>query len=62
MNKLHSLLILFNILVGSVLTFDWTTVGLAPHTASVIGGLLLMAANALKLGLNATGNGATGVK
>lgn len=62
MNKLHSVFLLFNIIIGAMMTFDWTQIGLAPHTAQVVAGVVLLGANMTKLALNATGNGATGVK
>ena len=61
MNKLHSALILVNVIIGGFMSFDWTTLGLDPGVATKVAGVVLLVANLTKLGLNATGNGATGI-
>lgn len=58
-NAFHNILNIIGLIVGALITYDWTVLGLAPsHAATVAGGLLLVD-KIIKLGINITRDGAT---
>lgn len=60
-NLVHTILLVLSTLLGAFLQFDWTAVGVDASTAGHIAGALVMASSVIKMLLNGTGNGATGL-
>lgn len=61
LNIFHSVLLLVNVLLGSVVAFDWTQFGLASGTANQIAGGVVILSSIVTALLNKTGNNATGL-
>lgn len=60
-NLIHNILNVLGLLVGAVVTFDWTALGASPATAAAIAGAVLFAQNAIKLVLNVLRDGVAGL-
>lgn len=56
-NQIHTAMNLLNVLIGSLLTFNWAAFGLSDHTVTLVMGVLLMLGNLMKVAMTATGNG-----
>lgn len=60
-NAFHNFLNIAFAIIGVLVTFDWAVFGFAPEiTVKIVGGLML-AQNMLKLGINVSRDGATGL-
>jgi len=60
-NAFHNILNLFGLIVGSLITFDWAGLGLAPEVAAMIAGGVLLADKVIKIGINITRDGLGGL-
>lgn len=60
-NAIHNILNLFGLIVGSLITFDWAGLGLAPEVAAMIAGGVLLADKIIKIGMNITRDGLGGL-
>lgn len=60
-NALHNILNLIGLIVGSLITFDWAGLGLAPEVAAMIAGGVLLADKVIKLAINVTRDGVGGL-
>lgn len=60
-NAIHNILNLLGLIVGSLITFDWAGLGLAPEVAAMIAGGVLLADKIIKLGMNITRDGLGGL-
>ena len=60
-NLVHNILNMLGLLVGSMLMFDWTQLGLSATTAGTIGAVFILADKVIKLGINIVRDGITGL-
>lgn len=60
-NSLHNLLNVIGLIVGALITYDWQSLGLDPVTAAKVAGGVLLADKVIKLGINITRDGVTGL-
>jgi hypothetical protein len=60
-NLFHNLLNFASLIIGSLVTYDWTTLGVNPATAAQIAGGVLAANSVIKLGVNISRDGLTGL-
>jgi len=60
-NLIHNILNLAGVVVGSLVAFDWTSLGLAPAAAATVAGGLLTAQSLIKLGINVSRDGLSGL-
>lgn len=60
-NAIHNILNLVGLIIGALITFDWTSLGLDAGTAATVAGAVLLADKVIKLGLNVTRDGVTGL-
>ncbi len=60
-NALHNILNILGLIVGSLIAFDWASLGLAPETAAMIASGFLLADKIIKLGINVLRDGMGGL-
>ncbi len=60
-NAFHNILNILGLIVGSLIAFDWASLGLAPETAATIAAGFLLADKIIKLGMNITRDGMGGL-
>lgn len=60
-NLFHNILNFIGLIVGTLITFDWTGLGLDPITAAKVAGGFLLADKVIKLGINITRDGVAGL-
>lgn len=60
-NAIHNILNLVGLLVGSLIAFDWASLGLAPETAAIVASGVLLADKIVKLGMNIMRDGLGGL-
>lgn len=60
-NAMHNLLNVAQVILGSLLTFDWTSIGASTGTAGKIAGGLVLASSVIKLGINVARDGLGGL-
>lgn len=60
-NLIHNILNVVGLIVGALITYDWTILGLPPSTAATIAGVVLLADKIIKLLINVTRDGLTGL-
>jgi hypothetical protein len=60
-NMIHNILNLIGLVIGALIAFDWTTLGLDAGTAATVAGAVLLVDKVIKLGLNVTRDGVTGL-
>ncbi len=60
-NAIHNILNLVGLLVASLITFDWTTIGLSASSAAYVAGGFLLADKVIKLGMNLARDGVAGL-
>ena len=51
-NAFHNILNLLGLIVGSLIMFDWASLGLAPATAATIASGFILADKVIKFGMN----------
>jgi hypothetical protein len=60
-NMLHNILNVVGLIVGALITYDWQSLGLDPVTAAKVAGGVLLADKIIKLAINITRDGVTGL-
>lgn len=60
-NAVHNILNLVGLIVGALITFDWTTLGLSASSAAAVAGGVLLADKVIKLAMNITRDGIAGL-
>jgi hypothetical protein len=60
-NAVHNILNIAQVILGSLLTFDWTSIGTSTGTAGKIAGGLVLASSVVKLGINVFRDGLGGL-
>lgn len=60
-NAIHNILNLLGLLVGSLIMFDWASLGLTPATAATIASGFILADKVIKFGLNIFRDGLGGL-
>lgn len=61
MNAVHNVLNLVGLVIGALIAFDWSQLGMDPATAATVAGAILMADKVVKLGMNVTRDGVDGL-
>lgn len=60
-NLFHNILNVVGLAIGALLTYDWTMLGLSDKTAAMIAAGVLLADKIVKLGINITRDGLSGL-
>ena len=60
-NAIHNILNLLGLIVGSLIMFDWASLGLTPATAATIASGFILADKVIKFGLNIFRDGLGGL-
>lgn len=60
-NAIHNILNFLGILVGSLIAFDWASLGLAPETAAMLASGFILADKIIKIGMNLVRDGLGGL-
>lgn len=60
-NLVHNLINLFGLILGTLLTVDWTGFGLSPAEAAKVAASVLVLSNVVKMTMNFTRDGAAGI-
>lgn len=60
-NAIHNILNLIGLIVGSLLMFDWASLGLAPETAAMVGSAFILADKVIKFAINIFRDGVGGL-
>lgn len=60
-NAIHNILNLIGLVVGGLITFNWTSLGLSPETAAFVAGAVLLADKIIKLAMNVLRDGLGGL-
>jgi hypothetical protein len=60
-NAIHNVLNLVGLIVGALITFDWTTLGLSAEAAAMLAGWVLLGDKIIKLAMNITRDGLGGL-
>jgi len=60
-NAIHNILNFIGLIVGALIAYDWTTLGLSPGTAATVAGAVLLADKVIKLAINVTRDGIGGL-
>lgn len=60
-NLIHNILNVVGLLVGAIITVDWAGLGLSPQTAATVAGAVLVAQNVIKMAINITRDGVSGL-
>ena len=60
-NAVHNFLNLIGLIIGALITYDWSQLGLSPEVAATVAGGVLLADKIIKIGINITRDGITGL-
>jgi hypothetical protein len=60
-NMIHNILNLIGLIIGALITFDWTTLGFSAEHAAIFAGAVLMADKIIKLAMNVLRDGVVGL-
>ncbi|MFA7602513.1 MAG: hypothetical protein WCY29_05840 [Novosphingobium sp.] len=60
-NLIHNILNVVGLVIGALIAYDWTLLGLPASTAAIVAGVVLMADKIIKLGINITRDGVSGL-
>jgi hypothetical protein len=60
-NMIHNILNLIGLIIGALITFDWTTLGFSAEQAAIFAGAVLMADKIIKLAMNVLRDGVVGL-
>lgn len=60
-NFLHNLMNVVGLIIGALITFDWTQLGFTAEQAALFAGWVLIGDKVIKLGMNITRDGVTGL-
>jgi len=57
----HNFLNIVGLIIGAFITFDWTSLGFTAEQAALFAGWVLIGDKVIKLGMNITRDGLTGL-
>lgn len=60
-NAIHNILNLIGLIIGALIAFDWTTLGLSAESAALIAGWVLFGDKVIKLVMNVMRDGPGGL-
>ena len=60
-NFFHNILNFVGLIIGTILFYDWTALGISPETAASLSAGLLIADKVIKLAINITRDGFSGL-
>lgn len=60
-NLIHNVLNVLGLIVGSLIAFDWASIGLAPETAAMLASGFILADKVIKLAMNLFRDGLSGL-
>lgn len=60
-NALHNVLNLLGLVVGSLLMFDWASLGLSPEVSATVGAAFILADKVIKFAINIFRDGPAGL-
>jgi hypothetical protein len=60
-NMLHNLLNLIGLIIGALITYDWTGLGLSAESAAAVAGGVLLADKIIKFAINILRDGLAGL-
>lgn len=60
-NAVHNILNFLGLIIGALITFDWTTLGLSAEQAALFAGWVLMGDKIIKLAMNIIRDGLGGL-
>lgn len=60
-NAIHNILNLIGLIIGALITFDWTQLGFSAEQAALFAGWVLIADKVIKLAMNVVRDGITGL-
>lgn len=60
-NAIHNVLNLVGLIIGALLTYDWTLLGLSPESAAFVAGWVLFGDKVIKLAMNIVRDGFGGL-
>lgn len=60
-NLIHNVLNVLGLIVGSLIAFDWASLGLAPETAAWLAAMFILADKVIKLAMNIFRDGLSGL-
>lgn len=60
-NAIHNILNILGLIVGSLIAFDWASLGLQPQTAAAVASGFLLADKVIKLAMNVMRDGLGGL-
>jgi hypothetical protein len=60
-NAIHNILNLIGLIIGALITFDWTTLGFTAEQAALFAGWVLIADKVIKLAMNLLRDGLSGL-
>jgi hypothetical protein len=60
-NAVHNVLNIIGLIIGALITFDWTQLGLSAETAAIVAGGVLLADKVIKLAMNVVRDGIGGL-
>ncbi|RKD61570.1 hypothetical protein [Rhizobium sp. WW_1] len=60
-NLVHNILNLFGLVLGALLTVDWSGLGMSDVTAAKVAASVLLLSNVIKVTINLTRDGAKGI-
>lgn len=60
-NAIHNILNLIGLVIGALIAYDWTMLGIEPSTAAAIAAGFLLADKIIKLAINITRDGLGGL-
>ena len=58
---IHNILNLIGLIIGALITFDWTTLGFTAEQAAMFAGFVLLADKIIKLAMNVLRDGFEGL-
>lgn len=60
-NLLHNVLNVIGLIIGALLTYDWTMLGMSDKMAATVAAAVLLVDKIIKLGINLTRDGVSGL-
>lgn len=60
-NAIHNFLNLIGLIVGALIAFDWTSLGMSPEAAATTAGAILLADKVIKFAINLLRDGFVGL-
>lgn len=60
-NLIHNILNVIGLIIGALLTYDWTMLGMSDKMAATVAAAVLLADKIIKLGINLTRDGVSGL-